>query len=159
MGKCVYTVFVTEYITILHRFNTNVLIYISPHTHREMVDDHCKTACFSFTAKMRPLCLWLTENGSKSLDCGICSYTNLSSMSRCKLFQYKSANNRINPLKSNVTSGVLTHWFVQSFSCATCMNLLDSHKISEGSGPAFSRGRQLVSFRLKNPLPVPEHQN
>ena len=28
-----------------------------------------------------------------------------------------------------------------------------------GSNPAFSRGRQLVSFRFENRLPVPEHRN
>ena len=28
-----------------------------------------------------------------------------------------------------------------------------------GSNPAFSRGRQLVSFRFEYRLPVPEHQN
>ena len=28
-----------------------------------------------------------------------------------------------------------------------------------GSNPAFSRGRQLVSFRLEYRLPVPEHRN
>ena len=28
-----------------------------------------------------------------------------------------------------------------------------------GSNPAFSRGRQLVSFRFEYRLPVPEHRN
>ena len=28
-----------------------------------------------------------------------------------------------------------------------------------GSNPAFSRGRQLVSFQFENRLPVPEHLN
>ena len=28
-----------------------------------------------------------------------------------------------------------------------------------GSNPAFSRGKQLVSFRLEYRLPVPEHRN
>ena len=28
-----------------------------------------------------------------------------------------------------------------------------------GSNPALSRGRQLVSFRFENPLPVPDHRN
>ena len=28
-----------------------------------------------------------------------------------------------------------------------------------GSNPAFSRGRQLVSFRFENRLHVPEHRN
>ena len=36
------------------------------------------------------------------------------------------------------------------------------HLVSEtlmGSNPAFSRGRQFVSFRFEYRLPVPEHRN
>ena len=35
----------------------------------------------------------------------------------------------------------------------------DSVPETLGSNPVYSRGRQLVSFRFENRLPVPEHQN